>query len=413
MAAFVIGLGASPALADPFYELDALIPVPATSANLAPGGAFTTYDISYFDANTQLYYLGDRSNAVVDVFSAATNSFVTQIGLGSFSGIQPPPPAPANNDISGPNGVLVVNQAGQHVLYAGNGDSTLKAFNLAVAGNPQIASVATGPASANRVDEMAFSPTLNRLAVANNAAPVPFVTLINTTNNTIAAQTFFNGTNGAPNATAGAEQSVWDPVSQKFYISIPQANGTGPGGIATIDPNSGLVLNYTDLSSFGISGCSPAGLAGNAAGQLMIGCGDAGQSILYDPKANGGKGAIVKVYPQVSGSDMVWYDPTSGRFFLAARNNPGGPVLGVIDGTTDEFLTNLPTTPGDHSVAVDPVSDEIFVPFGGVAGNTICPKGCIAVYGLVPEPGSLPMIAMSLLGFAALSRAWQRRNHRG
>ena len=29
---------------------------------------------------------------------------------------------------------------------------------------------------------------------------------------------------------------------------------------------------------------------------------------------------------------MVWFDPTTQRYFLAARLNPGGPVLGIIDG---------------------------------------------------------------------------------
>jgi len=60
---------------------------------------------------------------------------------------------------------------------------------------------------------------------------------------------------------------------------------------------------------------------------------------------------------------MVWFDPTSDRYFLAARLNPGGPVLGIIDGLTETFLENVGTTPGDHSVAVDPVSGEVFVPF--------------------------------------------------
>jgi hypothetical protein len=409
VAAIAIGLGIGSAKAELiFYQFDTLIPVPASPDNQAPGGAFTTYDISFFDANTQMYYLGDRSNASVDVFSAATNSFVGRVGGsgGLFSGIQPSLQAP-NNDISGPNGVLVVNQPGQHVLWAGNGDSTLKAFNLAAPGSPQIANIATGTPDQKRVDEMAFSPTFQRLAVANNAADTPFLTLVNTTTNTVAQQIFFNGANGTPKATNGIEQAVWDPQSQKFYLSIPQINGTGAGGVAVINAANGQIEHVFNLTTdFGVGTCSPAGLAVGGSGSLMIGCGVASQSILLDPKGANGKGTI-KVFSQVSGEDEVWYDPKTHNFLLAARLNPGGPVLGVINDTLGAWLENLPTTPGDHSVSCDPVSGECFVPYGGIAGNDICPNGCIGVFRLVPEPSALPIMSLGLMVLGGLT--WYRR----
>ena len=45
------GLGGGvPALAQPVnYTLQSLITVPATAANVQPGGAFTSFDIGYFD----------------------------------------------------------------------------------------------------------------------------------------------------------------------------------------------------------------------------------------------------------------------------------------------------------------------------------------------------------------------------
>ncbi|HSV13346.1 MAG TPA: hypothetical protein VLI90_03760, partial [Tepidisphaeraceae bacterium] len=340
--------------------------------------------------------------------SSATNSFITQIGgfVGHLS----------TSDISGPDGVLVVNLPGQHSLYAGDGNSTLKGFNVNAGYAPlPNTPLATGPASDKRVDEMAFNPTGQRLLVVNDAAtPSPFISLINTTNNTIAVKTVFNGLNGTPNATMGLEQPVWDPTTQKFYLSMPQNNGTGPGAIAEIDSTTGAVTHVFNLGDFGISSCGPTGLARGTGGRLLIGCGNAGtQSILFNPQANGGNGAIIKTFSQVSGSDQVWYDPTTHRFFITAANNIGGPVLGIVglDGT---FLGDLTTSPGAHSVAVDPVTGEIFVPFGGIAGNTTCPNGCIAVYtpnAAVPEPPTLPLLAtfVTLL----LGAAWKtgRRTH--
>jgi PEP-CTERM motif len=41
----------------------------------------------------------------------------------------------------------------------------------------------------------------------------------------------------------------------------------------------------------------------------------------------------------------------------------------------------------------------VFVPYGGIAGNTACPNGCIAVFEAVkpvPEPGSLMLIGIAL-----------------
>ena len=93
------------------------------------------------------------------------------------------------------------------------------------------------------------------LLVANNAADPPFATLVDTQTRTIVTKITFNGANAdghnAPNATNGIEQAVWDPShGGRFFISIPQLNGGGPGGVAMIDPLTG---NVTKVYERGVS----------------------------------------------------------------------------------------------------------------------------------------------------------------
>src|SRR5258705_1768287 len=344
--AIVIAAAATIPTARADYVLTGTIAVPASPDNLQ-GGKFSSYDISYFDPVTQLDYVADRSNAAVDIFSAVSNVYVSRIGgTGNlFTGQQ------ATTSTSGPDGVQVINLAGQHQVYAGNGNSTLLGFN--VGANPtintQFATVNTG--GTFRVDEMSFDPNTNRLLVANNADGPAFATLIDAKTGAIIKG---NITIPGAAATDGMEASDYSSKTGKFYVAIPSIGGDSSGGIAEIDPKTGLVTRVISLAALGISSYSPTGLAIAKNGQILLGNGNAtGVTVILDPTT----GSIVKTL-SITGADQVWFDPTTGRWFIAARFNPGGPVLGIVDSNTDLLLQLLQTTPGDHSVAVDPISGE-------------------------------------------------------
>jgi hypothetical protein len=416
----VIALGSaaflSPAQADT-YVFQAAIAVPSSTFNTptSPGGGlFRTFDISFFDPATQLDYVADRSNASVDIFSAANNTFVGRIGgtPPTFAGQM------ASNETSGPDGVQVVNVPGQHQVFVGDSPSILWSFNInAPPSNPtftQLPTLNTG--GQFRVDEMSYSPTANTVLVANNADTPAFGTLINAKTG-VPVTVPGGGTKiiiPQGGATGGLEASDFNPVTKTFFLAVPQlaAIPGAKGGVAEIDPVTGAVIRVINLQQVlnGQPTCgnwSPTGLAAAANGQMLIGDGNTGAgsgAIILDST-----GKVIATFPGINGIDQVWYDPTTNRWFLAASNNSSGPILAIIDAATDMILQIIATTPGDHSVTVDPISKEIFIPFAANAANTVCPAGCIAVFAdvatAVPEPSTW---AMMLIGFLGLGFAFRQ-----
>ena len=404
---------AVPVSATPTYAFQQTIAIPGV-AN------FSGYDAAAFDPSTQLYYLTDRSNNGIDVFSGQTNSFVTQIGSGLFAGTQG-----GNNDIAGPNGVAISNVSGGKLLVAGNGGSlsgpgvgtgNVITFNLApdgttVTGTPRTVSTATGitPMPTNRVDGVAYDPVKNVILAANNSSNPGFLTLVDNGTGAITHTIRLDGTNSTPNVGAqGVEGTIYDAANDKFYVAIPTlnvdpaGNPLDAGGVIEVDPTSGAILATYSLNGLGLSGaCSPTGLAQGAGSTFLVACSDptALGSVILN---TAGSGSITLV-PGITGSDQAYYDPTLNTYYESDRDNAAGPVLGIIDASTLATQT-LPIGANDHSVAVDPVNGEVFVATAGTTAFPGCTGGCVAVFTPVPEPGTLPVLAMALVGLGAAVR---------
>jgi hypothetical protein len=349
----------------------------------------TSFDISWVDAGTQRYYLADRSNRAVDVVDARTNSFVKQIH-GGFAG------SSGNNDTSGPNGVVVSG----HWLFVTDYPSRIVTIDL---NTDQVVSSASS-GGINRLDELAYDPEDSIILAVNNADDPPFATLFDVDRNTGALT--LRKRIDFPDATNGAEQPQWHAGTGRFYISIPQVGANvQDGAVKRIHPRTGVIE-----ASYPVKFCQPAGLTVGPNMDLLIGC-----SVAFDEAGNPWKrdatgaapaahaisviidardGSIDKNVVGVGGNDEVWYNAGDGRYYLAARNQPGGatpgnpdfsPVLGVIDArkmTLDQVVPTVNQAPGSaHSVAVDPHNNHALVPLpvNNVAPN--CHTGCIAVYG--------------------------------
>jgi hypothetical protein len=210
-----------------------------------PGHPLRSFDISFVNPQRGEYYFADRSNAAVQVIDTATLTWKRP--LGGFVGIKLNGSGGVNNNISGPDGVT---NHGRW-LYAGDGDSTLKVFDLDAP--PALALKQVVPTGGTtRVDEMALTSNGKLLLAANNAEDPPFATLFNANGGGANSQVSIISKITVSSAIIPAnfglslEQPTWDPGTKRFYTSIP----------VIADNPSGC--NYGQLPTRQLPGRSPA-----------------------------------------------------------------------------------------------------------------------------------------------------------
>jgi hypothetical protein len=284
-------------------------------------------------------------------------------------------------------------------LWVGDGDSTVKVFDLTKPTHPLTHTIPTG--GKFRADETCFNPEQQQVMFANNSqgeANGPFATIISVKTHKIVKTITFDGKQGGPKATNGAEQCSYSRVTERFYITLPGVHDPddGTGAVVVINPedlDDKKVIEKT--FNFSNSDCdTPQGTAVGPDFQLMVGCNGSTHStnsIVIDQR----NGKILAKIANESGPDMVWYNPGDGQYFLARSSAAAATqLLGVVDARglqadTSVFTANKPNPPAasSHSVAADPVHNQVLVAIGGNGSSTVCgsvggdnAKGCIAVY---------------------------------
>jgi hypothetical protein len=216
--------------------------------------------------------------------------------------------------------------------------------------------------------------------------------LISTTSYSVVGQIVFDGTNGAPKSSNGAEQCQWSARTGKFYITIPgvETPNTGHGVVAVIDPKSKKVETTFDIP---LANCdTPQGMAVGPDHDILVGCNGPNSathsSVIIDER----NGKIRATIANESGPDEVWFNPGNNHYFLA-RSAPasGEQALGIIDAETRVADTSIPVGPvgkNAHSVAADSVTNKTFYPIPGSIGGSDNPcsnaggsytSGCILV----------------------------------
>ena len=414
---------------EPALRLLNSVEIPVSSLNTGTGTF--SYDISFVDQSTGVYYLADRNNFAVDALSA--ESIVTQIfpnnGHAPFAGFTPCAVQPAGaNDCAGPNGVV----AAFPFLFVTDAPSRVLSFDLRFNPPKTVSECTTMAGEPTRADELAYDPRDGLILAINNASTPPFGTLVKvnqtTGDLTCGTNILLDAAHGVA-ATNGAEQPVWDPGTQKFYLSIPQLDGNPIlGGVLRISTTGTVEATYQ------IFFCSPAGLALGPNENLLVGCNTiwAENGSLWTGNADRNTDTAApqlvilnalngETLANVTGAgvgDEVWFNAGDNHYYAAASGSnlapnalfparppvgtattapvnvsQGAATLDVIDALSRTLEQRVPTfnVPADpagshpagtaHSVAAYSGTNHVFVPIAANNAVLNCLTGCITIYG--------------------------------
>jgi hypothetical protein len=251
---------------------------------------------------------------------------------------------------------------------------------------------------------------------ANYVIPCHHGPVINYTTGAFCSQTS-PGTNcfGAV-APAGLGQMAFDPATG--YVLLTNSNSiataTNIGNLDVIDLRlgnntctnaagtiTGQPCGPVVISSIVTPNCMPGSIVQGPGENFLIGCADH-DGEAFPPNeyvinlaggystSSGGYNVNCTSTPMVNcvqvfntgGVDEIWYNPGDNKYYLAARDLPTGAAMGVIDAGTNQWLVNFPTNTNAHSVAVDPSTNDAFVPMqAGTICTTQSANGCVAVVG--------------------------------
>ncbi len=185
-------------------------------------------------------------------------------------------------------------------------------------------------------------------------------------------------------ALAGLGGMAWNSNTGHLLQTNGNSIGiTNIGSVDEIDPRLGNPDGPIVVNSFVMQNCMPTSIVQGPGNNFLVGCGDH-DGEAFPPNLfiiDGSSGAIISEITNVGGVDETWYNPGDNRYYVAARDMPNGPVMGVIDAKTNTWLENVATNANSHSIAVDSGNNHAFVPLqaGGIC-TTQSSNGCIGVF---------------------------------
>ena len=370
------------------------------------GGPKTSHDIAIPDITSTTnfsfdlgiisngkYYVTDRNNKAVDVIDLSSLS-VSQIkgtGANAFTGCTPSANCVgANNGKSGPDGIDAI--TGTKFLFVGDVDNVRV---IDTTSNTVVNSIRVGT-TGTRADEGCYDPDDQIYMISSPDSDTPFSSFISVATMSLIATVQWTE-QGTSTPAGGNEQCRYDAGSRSFIVNN-DGTARNPHGEVDVIPVSSItslapgtttaVFSLPSVKRFPLGNCDPTGLALGPGTDMAVECrqGDKG-STLTMLIMNRVDGTVLASLP-AGGGDQTVYDARTNRYYAAASrwhssgvNELGGgcsatnlcvPTLFVVDAATRTVALRVRTGNNAHSVAVDPVSGQAFVPYSGPTA----PGGC-------------------------------------
>ena len=305
------------------------------------------------DQATGLGYLADKTNKSVVVFDSKTDTYLSRIA--GFVG------RAENGDASGPNGVVVVNGAGE--LWVSDGDSTIKVIDLKAGKITE--TIATG--GKLRANGMAYGEDIGVVIVANSDDDPPFLSFVSTApGHKLLARI------PIPESGENLERSAYHAPSGMFYTAIPVCRADSSKGLlAQTDPRSGKLVTLHALERH------PHSLSVVSDSTIFLGC----SSVHGRSPQPGGDMAIFDIATErveayragLGGNGGSAVNLNLGQYYHSTTAG----VLMVVDIKTKQGVQKIPTSKGARSLGVSLANNRVYV--ATTARDVAC-GGCIAVY---------------------------------
>jgi hypothetical protein len=342
------------------------------------------FDISWYDSARDRFYFADARRGaglgaleVIDVQTGTVLNTIT--GFLGFNA--------TNRAKMGPDGVLVING---NEAWVGDGNTTIKVVDLTTAAIKDTIDISAPPFTqgTTRADEEAYDAYNHIILMTVPDGPLPYAALVDQSGPMAGPHKVLNYIAFPDGVNGGIEQPIWDPVTRKFYINVPNSNSNPLGGdVYQIDgPTGKITAAYHGP-------CAGRGLTLLPGSRAMLSCGavfDLRTGAVLSGQAHEANGSNVT-------ADETWYNPGDDRVYFG--NNQGtvlnastydlirmsntairlGLSAGTIDSATYTLVTDLFGFPlpvgqngaqvgvfGGHTVAASSTNNHIFFPVTNV-----------------------------------------------
>jgi len=315
-----------------------------------PAGAHqTNIDVFSFDPFTHTIYIADRVNRGATAIDTDSNTYQGTIPFPTAF-----PGAVGACTGSCPSGMLVA--PALHKLVMTDRGTRIAIMDLRLGSAESVLVMPLGSGS----DELDYDPLNQRAYVANTIAPYE-LTVVDLVNDTIVTQVAL---------PSNPEQPRFNPVDGMIYQNITdEDNGGLAAKVLKFNPATNTFTTLVSLHLYdGVHSCQPHGIdIDPVTNRAVLGCTDDAQLLL-----DLATGTILARFPQVTGTDVEYFNNNLRRWYTASSNNVVAtdscendgaghvPVVGVF-AAPGSFVEADCSALNGHGMGVDSIHNNIYV----------------------------------------------------